>query len=178
MRIITVIVYAGNPTKMARVWWRSAVCPQKSVTLTISEIIPIPRNKLWNFFNCTDTPNSWPKHHRSICAIEKVPKCISWFWYNFRNSESDTFFGTYCIGSNVLVYYSDHIIWTTNKELFPYLLLYIQNNVQWFLNRYRLYKCIWNMKYEFPYSLLNLVFLNKKLENGPLFKVNRNKEHT
>ena len=39
-----------------------AVCPQKSVTLNISENIPKPRNKLWNFFNCTDTPNPWPKH--------------------------------------------------------------------------------------------------------------------
>ena len=38
------------------------VCPQKSVTLTISENIPKPQNKFWNFFNCTDTPNPWPKH--------------------------------------------------------------------------------------------------------------------
>ena len=36
------------------------VCPQKSVTLTISENVPKPQNKFWKFFNCTDTPNSWP----------------------------------------------------------------------------------------------------------------------
>ena len=46
------------------------VCLKKSVTLTISENIPKPQNKFWNFFNCTDTPNPWPKH---------------------------LFFGTYCI---------------------------------------------------------------------------------
>ena len=34
----------------------------KSVTLTVSENIPKPQNKFWNFFNCTDTPNPWPKH--------------------------------------------------------------------------------------------------------------------
>ena len=38
------------------------VCPVKSVTLTISENIPKPQNKCWNFFNCTDTLNPWPKH--------------------------------------------------------------------------------------------------------------------
>ena len=40
----------------------TTVCPEKSVTLTISVNIPKLRNKFWNFFNCTDTPNPWPKH--------------------------------------------------------------------------------------------------------------------
>ena len=40
----------------------TTACPKKSVTLTISENIPKPQNKFWNFFNCTDTPNPWTKH--------------------------------------------------------------------------------------------------------------------
>ena len=45
------------------------VCPEKSVTLTISENIPKPRNKFWIFFNCTDTPNPWPKHMWVLCKL-------------------------------------------------------------------------------------------------------------
>ena len=44
------------------------VCPQKSVIL-FSENIPKPRNKFWNFFNCTDTPNLWPKHMWVWCKF-------------------------------------------------------------------------------------------------------------
>ena len=36
---------------------------------TISENIPKPRNKFWNFFNCTDTPNPWPKHTWVLCKF-------------------------------------------------------------------------------------------------------------
>ena len=53
---------------MAHQWWYT-VCPEKSVTLTISENIPKPRNKFRNFFNCTDTPNPWPKHMWVLCKF-------------------------------------------------------------------------------------------------------------
>ena len=80
-----------NPT----FWWNIVLLYRmspKSVTLTISENIPKPRNKFWNFFNCTDSPNPWPKHPclsqglGVSVHIEKVQKFISWFWYIFRNS--------------------------------------------------------------------------------------------
>ena len=68
----------------------STVCPEKSVTLTISENIPKPQNKFWVL--CS---NAWHNLHQThmclgqglvLCAIEKVPQFISSFWYIFRNS--------------------------------------------------------------------------------------------
>ena len=44
----------------------------KKCHLTISENIPKPRNKFGNFFNCTDTPNPWPKHMWVWCKFSRA----------------------------------------------------------------------------------------------------------
>ena len=79
---------------------------QKSVTLTISKNIPKPRNKLWNFFNCTYTPNPWPKHKRVLCkfshtSLHNIHNLFRGFGIIFRNTLLKKIKGTWSAPSLV-----------------------------------------------------------------------------